>query len=489
MKLGKGNLSKLTGNTSRGFKKIALSAIVFSSLTLGIEEIALADEDLNFKTVYYVYLDDQYIGTVSDKALVENVIQDKLNHFNKTYEENLEPAVGSDLTYITEQVFQSVSNTTDDRVVETLEEQLSIEAKGASIMIDGKAAVYVEDEAAAQQVIEQIKLKYITKEQLEDLKVRKANPSLPFPELKEDEARILDIRLSENVTVTEDTALPQEILTVEKAVETILKGKPVEVNYKVEVGDVLGKIANEHNMSLEELLEINPSLNAESILKIDQVVNVLALQPYFQVIVDKEIFKKENIPFEKEVIDDASMFRGATKVQQEGKNGLREVTYKISEQNGAVVNLETVRERRIEEPVKHIVIKGTKAVPSRGDGSFAWPAVGGYISSKQGTRWGRLHKGIDIARPSETTIKASDNGKVVFAGWSSGYGNKVEIDHQNGFRTVYAHLSSISVDVGQTVPKGTKIGVMGSTGNSTGVHLHFEIYKDGSLKNPLDYIR
>ena len=120
---------------------------------------------------------------------------------------------------------------------------------------------------------------------------------------------------------------------------------------------------------------------------------------------------------------------------------------------------------------------------------MAWPTVGGYISSHQGYRWGRFHKGIDIARPSNRTIKAADNGTVTFAGWDGAYGNKVVINHNNGMRTVYAHLASINVSVGQTVEKGRKIGVMGSTGNSTGVHLHFEVYKNGSLKNPLNYLK
>ncbi|SIC90552.1 metalloendopeptidase-like membrane protein [Mycobacteroides abscessus subsp. abscessus] len=69
-----------------------------------------------------------------------------------------------------------------------------------------------------------------------------------------------------------------------------------------------------------------------------------------------------------------------------------------------------------------------------------------------------------------------------------GYGKKVIIDHQNGYRTLYAHLDSIDVKIGQTVPKGTKIGMMGSTGDSTGVHLHFEVYKNGSLQDPLKYV-
>ena len=127
-------------------------------------------------------------------------------------------------------------------------------------------------------------------------------------------------------------------------------------------------------------------------------------------------------------------------------------------------------------------------MPSRGNGSFAWPAQGGYISSHMGHRWGRMHQGIDIARPSGFGILASDNGVVVAAGWDGGLGQRVIIDHNNGYRTVYGHLCSINVAVGQTVPQGTQIGVMGNTGNSTGVHLHFEVLKNGAHINPMSVL-
>lgn len=199
---------------------------------------------------------------------------------------------------------------------------------------------------------------------------------------------------------------------------------------------------------------------------------------------------KEDIAFANEVVEDSSMPKGETKEKQAGQNGSRLVNYLISEQNGVTLKKDQTSEQIIQQPVNHILIKGTKVIPSRGEGTFAWPTVGGYISSKQGHRWGKMHKGIDIARPSNKTIKAADNGVVVSAGWDSGgYGNKVIIDHKNGFRTLYAHMSSIKVSVGQTVSKGTPIGIMGATGNVTGVHLHFEVYKNGSLVNPLSYLR
>ena len=119
-------------------------------------------------------------------------------------------------------------------------------------------------------------------------------------------------------------------------------------------------------------------------------------------------------------------------------------------------------------------------------GQFVWPASG-YIS--QGFSW--YHKAYDIANRGGGRILAADSGKVVVAGWvdNSGYGNRVMIDHGNGFVTLYAHLSVVRVSVGQTVNKGDVIGDMGSTGRSTGVHLHFEIRQGGALLNPGSYLR
>jgi murein DD-endopeptidase MepM/ murein hydrolase activator NlpD len=108
------------------------------------------------------------------------------------------------------------------------------------------------------------------------------------------------------------------------------------------------------------------------------------------------------------------------------------------------------------------------------------------MTSGYGERWGRAHKGIDLV--GSKTIKAADNGRVTFAGVKSGYGNVIIIDHNNGYETLYGHLKSISVKEGATVEKGQKIGVMGNTGHSTGVHLHFEVMKNGNNVNPLSYL-
>ena len=113
-----------------------------------------------------------------------------------------------------------------------------------------------------------------------------------------------------------------------------------------------------------------------------------------------------------------------------------------------------------------------------------WP-ISGTFTSPFGPRWGRLHAGVDLAAPDGTPIRAAGAGVVVAAGPAEGYGNAVLIDHGNGYLTHYGHMSAIAVTVGQKVAAGEQIGNEGSTGHSTGPHLHFEVHQ-GFYKNPIE---
>lgn len=119
-------------------------------------------------------------------------------------------------------------------------------------------------------------------------------------------------------------------------------------------------------------------------------------------------------------------------------------------------------------------------------GQFVWPTAG-MITQK--FVW--YHKGIDIANHGGPGVLAADSGRVVIAGWpdGNGYGNRVVVDHGNGFKTLYGHLAKIYVVPGQTVSRGSAIGQMGSTGRSTGIHLHFEIIQNGVYLNPLSFLK
>lgn len=119
---------------------------------------------------------------------------------------------------------------------------------------------------------------------------------------------------------------------------------------------------------------------------------------------------------------------------------------------------------------------------------FNKPLVRGKVTSRYGMRNGRMHSGIDIADKTNTEIYAAQSGKVIFAGYSGNYGNLIKIQHDNGYQTYYAHCNKILVSIGEYVEKNQLIGLVGSTGNATGPHLHFEIREDGNVVNPYSYI-
>jgi murein DD-endopeptidase MepM/ murein hydrolase activator NlpD len=127
----------------------------------------------------------------------------------------------------------------------------------------------------------------------------------------------------------------------------------------------------------------------------------------------------------------------------------------------------------------------TDATPS--SSGLIWP-VSGPVTSGFGFRWGRMHEGIDIGAASGTPIHAAAGGTVIWAGWLGGYGNLVVIDHHNSLATAYGHQSAIATAVGASVSQGQVIGYVGSTGHSTGPHLHFEVRVNGTPVDPLGYL-
>lgn len=462
-------------------KRTAVSTAVITTLMIGTVS---ADSSLGINTVYHVYVNGERIGTVDNKRVVESYIENReitLKAKNPTIDFGLD----NNVQFISEKVFRP--NVNNQQVIKLLTDNLQILAESSSILINDEPIAFLENKEMADEVLRLMKLKYISEEALVQIETKDPNTTLPV--LEEGQSRILDVTFKEKVSINEQKISPDKMLTVEEAVTYLSKGALEEKKYQVQEGDVLGTIASKHNLELAELLALNSGLTDESLIKPGEEMNVTAIKPYLHVLLQEEVSKRENISFTREVKENKDLPKGENKVKQEGQNGEKLVNYLVSKENGNIVKQETTKEEIVKEPVIEIVEKGTKVIPSRGTGSLAWPAVGGYISSNLGYRWGKMHKGIDIARPSNRNILAADNGVVTSAGYDGGYGNKIVINHNNGITTMYAHLDSLSVGVGQTVQRGQKIGVMGETGNSTGVHLHFEVYKSGSLQNPINYIK
>lgn len=258
-------------------------------------------------------------------------------------------------------------------------------------------------------------------------------------------------------------------------VSDLPKGEITE--YRVQDGDTVSSIAQKFGVSIDTIMWENNLKNVDAI-KPKQILRILPITGVR-----------------------VSVKRGETIYSISKKYGVDAQSI-IDYPFNTFVNDETFalnagQELMVPEGVKpsEVVIDTTKylartvapPVPGvKGEGKFIWP-TSGHISQK--FSW--YHKGEDIANPSNPNIVAAATGTVTTAGWNAGgYGNYVVIDHGNGYKTLYGHLlnNSISVKAGQVVNQGQKIGVMGSTGRSTGTHLHFEIRTDAGFKDPLSLL-
>lgn len=255
--------------------------------------------------------------------------------------------------------------------------------------------------------------------------------------------------------------------------------------YEVGEGESLPFVAKLEDIDYTLFRELNPEVDnfpkAGTKLKISKgpVLNISSWE---------ERVVEEDLDYEVEYETDKNLYDVRSYVKQEGQNGRVRAKDRLYYENNKLVSIERLDSLTLKEPVKKVIVKGGKATPKYiASGKFSYPARGRFTSGF-GRRWGRMHKGIDLAGAYGSPIKASDGGTVIFVGNYYGLGKMIKIDHGNGYETVYGHLSRYNVKKGDKVGKGETIGYMGSTGRSTGTHLHFEVHKNGVAVNPLNYL-
>lgn len=252
-------------------------------------------------------------------------------------------------------------------------------------------------------------------------------------------------------------ALPSKAAIIKEAEQKLPAAAQI-TTYQVVAGDTLGSIAFQHQIDVATLRAANPGLQEEI-----HIGDELTILPQNGVLHTAD--RGDTL------WTIANLYGVDIKTILEA-NGKQAENLGIGEE----IFIPGGKMLRNETPVSRAAVN-----------RFLWPTEGD-ISSDFGYRWGRLHAGIDIANDSGTAVKASRSGLVSFAGWNDSYGYMVKIDHGQGYTALYAHLSDYTVVPGQEVALGQVIGYMGSTGNSTGPHLHFEVHKDGYLINPLNLL-
>ncbi|MDD3347198.1 peptidoglycan DD-metalloendopeptidase family protein [Oscillibacter sp.] len=308
------------------------------------------------------------------------------------------------------------------------------------------------------------------------------------------DAETISCEFAEKVEIKQEYVPTEEIMNLGYLAEMLYSTKTAEVTYEVKKGDTWSQIANSHDLTSKELLALNPGYNIEK-LQIGEVLTLSASVPYLTLTVVERERYVDDVDFDVVYTDSPNMWKNDEKVTSAGQYGAADVVANVTYVNGEETERTILSSVTLRQAVTEQRLRGTKERPTwHPTGTFRWPTTGRITSSFGGRKspggiGSSNHKGIDIAGRYGSPIYAADGGTVTYAGWMGGYGYLVQIDHGNGYVTYYGHNSSLIVSVGQHVYKGQQIAKMGSTGNSTGNHCHFEVRYNGVARNPLNYLQ
>ncbi|MBW7573489.1 peptidoglycan DD-metalloendopeptidase family protein [Caproiciproducens sp. AGMB10547] len=289
---------------------------------------------------------------------------------------------------------------------------------------------------------------------------------------------------------------PTTTIMATESMDKLINGtSQAAVTYTVKDGDTVTSIAKANHTTISELNKINNNQLGDNLMPGD-LINLEVAVPMLNVQLIKNLTYEVPLSYKTVTIKDDSQYTDYSKVKTAGVNGKQKCVDKVYYVNGVEQKRDIISRTVLVASTDKVVVTGTKKRPKYSgsgvsSGSLMWPVPSlRTITTYFTWRWGSFHTGIDISGGSAygKTIVAADGGTVVSAGWSNGYGYCVKINHGGGIQTLYGHASKILVSSGQRVSKGQAIALVGSTGNSTGPHCHFEVIKNGTKVNPLSYV-
>lgn len=297
-----------------------------------------------------------------------------------------------------------------------------------------------------------------------------------------------EVAFEENINVEHGIFELNQIKNA-KEIEKIVNSKVTSYReYTVAEEDNVENLTQKLNMSKEEILKSSNATDgnicAGDKIKIKEEKNLLNVKIF------KTKTEEEETAFSTETVVDSSKEENYKQVTQEGKNGKNSVTYETRLLNNGQEETEQINVTIIEKPTNEKIIIGASKIEN--DGNLIWPVpFTKKITSPFGMRGRSMHKGIDISSRgiAGKDIIAAGSGTVELVSYSKkGYGNHLIINHGNGKKTLYAHCQSICVNQGSKIKKGETIAKVGTTGNSSGNHLHFEVRVNGAAQNPQKYV-
>ncbi|WP_068621591.1 M23 family metallopeptidase [Paenibacillus tuaregi] len=445
--------------------------------------------EANTVPYYRVYKDGREVGTVRSKESLQKLYDSTQAEYERKYPAAEIKLDTQGITTVYEQAYKA--DIEQDTAIAKLGTLLKPTAVGVELKVDGKTVGIVKDQATADKVLNQVKSKYIPEAAVPVFASKVQRTSYTPGEAKKPAAGQA-AALIESAVFVEKVAKrtvetdPAKVMTPEEAVNKLVRGEKETVTYKVQPGDTISSIAKAAGISQKELRSMNPGVK-ETAIQIGADLNLSVSEPILTVKTVESISKEAASKPDVQIRKTNQLRKGITKVVAPGVEGKKLMSFRVVKENGQVVQKQFLSQKVISASQPKVILQGTKVVSTAGSGRFAWPVSAHSITSRFGERWNKLHKGIDMIS-SNSSIMAADGGTVSFAGVKTGYGNCIIIRHGNGYETLYGHLSRIDVKRGDKVEKGEHIGVMGDTGHSFGIHLHFEIHRNGELQNPIKYL-
>ena len=450
-------------------------------------------------SVYNVYLKGRIIGVVKDKDSFENYINNKENSIKKKY--------GVDKVYMPNGVVVKKMITYDNNIDSNEEvykkiiklKQFTIKGTVVTINYPNDKTkkplnLYVLNKEIFDSSLEELIKSFVDSEKYKNYMESTQKEIVDTGDI------IKNIDISEKITYRNTYVSIDNYIYTKKSdlAQFLLYGtNEKQKSYVVKDGDTIETVALANKLNVQEFLLANSQFNSENTLLYSGLeVNVGLINPVINIVVEVNDVRDEEKNFATVVKYDSNKLQGTEYVKQAGEKGLYRVSREYQFINGQLSDTVTLNSTELKPTIDKIIVKGDKEIPNVADlSSWAWPTDSAYtITTYYGYRWGTMHPAIDISGPGHGSgIYAANNGTIQVAkggctpgnsGCNGRRGNYIIINHNNqGYHTVYMHLSSILVKTGQTVSRGQKIATMGNTGEVypvpsryspySGTHLHF----------------
>lgn len=457
---------EITKYIKQGVKKHRDAINILTAYALpvfcGMVFLSVAYLGLHRELALRVYVNDTDIGLISNYSVLDNagsIIENQLVATNdQVWELDSKVKIvplGREKTVSERTLADNILNASDADV-----------ARATGLYVNNEFIGAVEDSAPLMQALAELKAPYENGDE---------NRTVSF---------VQDVRIEDGIYFS-DSIVPDTKLA--NLVKSEVSGQKT---YTVVSGDSPSAIASKNDITLKQLYSLNPGLEGGG-LWVGDILVVSASVPFLQVKYIERITRQVEVPFASKQEKNSSLTYGKTQISQKGERGVNEEIVDQTYIDGIYQSENIIQTTVIKEPVTQITQVGTNLngiiIENTGTGRLMWP-VPGYTYMSRGF-YGQYpsHNGLDICGAYGTPIYAADNGVVTTALYTNrGYGVYCIIEH-GGYQTLYGHCSSLVVSAGQQVKKGQLIAYMGSTGNSSGNHCHFEV-KNGSYRyNPMSW--